>query len=120
MNKSYLLKCGDVSIRCNKYEIFISKGPAPDPSYKKCDISVLNDIVSNIKHLVINSREKVILYFDDENKHIYRDDRFDLRIRSNSIYISHSYKNSKLDSSSKYVSEVDSLLNQLNDFLSVK
>lgn len=35
MNKSYLLKCKNVAIRCNKYEILISKGPEPDPSYKK-------------------------------------------------------------------------------------
>lgn len=117
MNKSYLLKCKNVAIRCNRYEILISKGPEPDPSYKKCDSSVLKDIISNLQLLVTHSRDKLILYFEDDDKHIYRDDRFDLLICRTRIYISHSYKKSKLDFSSKYVSEVDSLLNQLNNFL---
>ena len=116
MNKYYYLKCGDVAIRCNRYEILISKGPEPDPSYKKCDSSVLKDIISNLQHLVTHSRDKLILYFEDEDKHIYRDNMFDLLICRNRIYISHSYKKSKLDFSSKYVSGVDSLLNHLNEF----
>lgn len=34
MNKYYYLKCGDVSIRCNKYEILLAKGHTVDSSYK--------------------------------------------------------------------------------------
>ena len=116
MNKSYLLKCKNVAIRCNKYEILISKGPKPDPSYKKCDSSVLEDILINLKHLVKYTRDKVILYYDDENKHNYRDDRFNILIWENKIYISHSCKNSRIDPLNKYVSGVDSILNHLNDF----
>ena len=116
MNRSYILKLGNVSIRCNKYEILISKGQEPDPSYKKCDSSVLEDILINLKHLVTHSRDKVILYFDDENKHVYRDDRFNIIIYRNIIYLTLSSKQSRLDPLYNQVSGVDSLLNHLNDF----
>lgn len=116
MNRSYILKWGNVSIRCNKYEILISKGQETDPSYKKCDSSVLEDILINLKHLVTHSRDKVILYFDDENKHVYRDDRFNIIIYRNIIYLTLSSKQSRLDPLYNQVSGVDSLLNHLNDF----
>lgn len=92
MNKSYLLKCGYISIRCNKYEILIARGHTVDSSYKECDKSVLKDIVNRIEDLVINSSLKSIIYTYHDKKHIYRDGRFCIIIFEgmNTVYIKQS------------------------------
>ena len=91
MNKYYYLKCGDVAIRCNRYDILLTRDPNTDSdsSYKKCDYSVLQTIVNQIKDLVIYSSEKSIIYCDSTKQHIYIDGRFCIIIfeARNTVYL---------------------------------
>lgn len=117
MNKSYLLKCGDVSIRCNKYEILLAKGHTIDSSYKECEKSVLKDIVNWID-LVINSSLKSIIYTYYDKKHIYRDGRFCIIIFEgiNTVYLKQSSE-LQSDVKDKQLSNVDIFLKQLESEL---
>jgi hypothetical protein len=118
MNKYYYLKCGDVSIRCNKYEILLAKGHTVDSSYKECDKSVLKDIVNRIEDLVINSSFKSIIYTYYDKKHIYRDGRFCIIIFEgiNTVYLKQS-SGLKSDVIDKQISNVDIFLKQLESEL---
>lgn len=120
MNKSYLLKCKDVSIRCNRYEILLARDPTTDSCYKECDYSVLQTIVNQIKDLVIYSSEKSIIYCDSTKQHIYIDGRFCIIIfeARNTVYLT---PTKRLHTESNFTdiqtSGVNAFLNQLNYIL---
>lgn len=120
MNKSYLLKCKDVSIRCNRYEILLARDPNTDSCYKECDYSVLHTIVNQIKDLVIYSSEKSIIYCDSTKQHIYIDGRFCIIIfeARNTVYLT---PTKRLHTESNFTdiqtSGVNAFLNQLNYIL---
>ena len=117
MNKSYLLKCKDVSIRCNRYEILIARDTNTESCYKECDYSVLQTIVNQIKDLVIYSSEKSIIYCDSTKQHIYIDGRFCIIIfeAKNTVYLT---PTKRLHTESNFTdiqtSGVNAFLNQLN------
>ena len=117
MNKSYLLKCKDVSIRCNRYEILLARDPNTDSCYKECDYSVLQTIVNQIKDLVIYISEKSIIYCDSTKQHIYIDGRFCIIIfeARNTVYLT---PTKRLHTESNFTdiqtSGVNAFLNQLN------
>lgn len=120
MNKSYLLKCKDVSIRCNRYEILLARDQNTDSCYNECDYSVLQTIVNQIKDLVINSSEKSIIYCDSTKQHIYIDGRFCIIIFEdrNTVYLT---PTKRLHTESNFTdiqtSGVNAFLNQLNYIL---
>ena len=120
MNKSYLLKCKDVSIRCNKYEILLARDPNTDACYKECDYSVLQTIVNQIKDLVIYSSEKSIIYCDSTKQHIYIDGRFCIIIfeARNTVYLTPTKRlHNESNLSDTQTSGVNAFLNQLNYIL---
>ena len=121
MNKYYYLKCGDVAIRCNSFEILLARGDT-DSLYKKCDHLVLKDTLSNIENLIINSSEKSIYYSKSHEKYVYTDGKFHITIFENKkmVLITH---NAKLLTESDYndslASDVYTFLKQLKDILCV-
>lgn len=116
MNKYYYLKCGDVAIRCNSFEILLARG-STDSSYKQCDYSVLQTIVNQIKDLVIYSSEKSIIYCDSTKQHIYIDGRFCIIIfeARNTVYLTPTKRlHTESNFTDTQTSGVNSFLNQLN------
>lgn len=115
MNKSYLLKCKDVSIRCNRYEILLARDRLS--CYKECDYSVLQTIVNQIKDLVIYSSEKSIIYCDSTKQHIYIDGRFCIIIFEdrNTVYLTPTKRlHTESNFTDNQTSGVNAFLNQLN------
>ena len=120
MNKSYLLKSKDVSIRCNRYEILLTRDPNTESCYKECDYSVLQTIVNQIKDLVIYSSEKSIIYCDSTKQHIYIDGRFCIIIfeARNTVYLTPTKRlHTETNSTDTQTSGVNAFLNQLNYIL---
>ena len=119
MKKYYYLKCGDVAIRCNSFEILLARC-GTDSSYKKCDYLVLKDTVSNIEKLVINSSKKSIYYSKIHGKYVYTDGRFHITIFENKkmVLITHNAKFlNESDYNDSIVSDVHPFLKQLNNIL---